>query len=407
MVMHDILNRTKVKQKFGFTNFQNKVCQTNKKHLKMKKTVAFGQKLVVFALIAVFGAGFVMTPFASADNISSEINRLQQENAEYNDKIAKLEDQAVGYEDAIKKLAAKIAALQGKINENTRQQERLKTEIAEAEKELQQQKELLGQNIRTMYLEGDMSTLEMLASSKDLSDFVDKEQYRNAVQDKIKVTLEKIQALRLKLKSQKDAVDLLLKEQVAQRGQLDASRQQQHSMLAYNESQREAFNKKTEKNDERISELIAAQRQANFKPDGGYYFLRFPGNAQDINPTNYPYASAGFGMSPGPGCVDNDGPDKWGYCTRQCVSFAAWAVEASGRDAPMYYGNARDWVSAAYARGIPVYRTPKPGDVAISTSGYWGHAMYVKSVSGDSFYSLEYNGGLNGLPSHQSRTWNY
>lgn len=385
-----MISKTKVKQKLH----------------KMKNKVSVSQKVLVLLLIAVTVVGFVASPFAKAENISSEISRLQQENAEYDEKIADLEEQAVGYEDAIEKLAAKIAALQGKIDENTSQQARLKNEIAEAEKELQKQKDLLGINIRAMYLEGDISTLEMLASSKDLSDFVDKEQYRNSVQDKIKVTLEKIQALRLKLKSQKEAVDLLLQEQVAQQGQLSASRQKQHDMLAYNQAQREAFNNKTEKNQKRIEELIAAQRQANFNPDGGYYFLRFEGAVRDFDPANYPYANAGFGMSPGPGCVDNDGPDKWGYCTRQCVSFAAWAVEASGREAPMYYGNARDWVSAAYARGVSVHRSPMPGDVAISTSGYWGHAMYVKSVSGNSFYSLEYNGGLNGLPSHQYRVWN-
>src|SRR5690606_36989280 len=117
---------------------------------------------------------------------------------------------AVGYEDAIKKLAAQIEALQAKIDENTRQQKRLEREIKQAEKELEIQKELLGQNIRTMYLDSGMTTLEMLASSKDISEFVDKEQYRNAVQSKIQSTLKKIQALHLKLRSQKDAVDMLL-----------------------------------------------------------------------------------------------------------------------------------------------------------------------------------------------------
>ena len=339
-----MISWTKVKQK------------TKQNYNQMKKTILFGQKLALLALLVVFAAGFVITPFASADNIQSEINRLQAQNAQYDAKVDALEDQAVGYRDAIEKLAAKIEALQGRINENVRQQKRLQREIAEAEKELERQKELLGQNIRTMYLEGDISTLEMLASSKDLSDFVDKEQYRNAVQDKIKQTLDKITALRLKLKTQKEAVDLLLKEQVAQQAQLNTSRQKQRSMLAYNQSQQDAFNRKTEKNQQRIDELIASQRRANFSPDGGYYFLRFPGPVGGFNPGSYPYRNAGFGMSPGPGCVDNDGPDAWGYCTRQCVSYAAWAVQASGRQAPMYYGNARDWVAAAYARGIPVYR---------------------------------------------------
>jgi peptidoglycan DL-endopeptidase CwlO len=371
----------------------------------MKKKISFRQKLTVFALTGLLAVGFLASPFATAQSFQEEINRLQAENAHNQAHVAALEDQAVGYQDAIKKLAAQIAAMQGKINQNTREQQRLRGEIAQAEKELEYQKNLLGQNIRSMYLEGDISTLEMLASSKDLSEFVDKEQYRTSVQDKIKTTLDKIQALRLQLKSQKEAVDLLLKEQLAQQAQLNASRQQQNDMLSYNSSQQATFNAKTEKNRQRIDELIAVQRRANFNPDGGYYFLRFPGAARDFNPGGYPYRNAGFGMSPGPGCVDNDGPDAWGYCTRQCVSYAAWAVKASGRQPPMYYGNARDWVAAAYARAVPVYRSPQPGDVAISTSGFWGHAMYVESVSGTSFTTSEYNTYLDGRLTYQTRNY--
>ena len=111
-------------------------------------------------------------------------------------------------------------------------------------------------------------------------------------------------------------------------------------------------------------------------------------------------------MSTAPGCVDNDGPDKWGYCMRQCVSYAAWAVERSGRTAPRYYGNAKDWVSAARNDGIPVYTSnPQPGDVAISTAGTWGHAMYVEQVSGNQIYVSQYNQQLNGQYSTQWRTW--
>ena len=111
-------------------------------------------------------------------------------------------------------------------------------------------------------------------------------------------------------------------------------------------------------------------------------------------------------MSTAPGCVDNDGPDRWGYCTRQCVSYAAWAVERSGRNAPMYYGNAKDWVWAAQRDGVPVYTSnPQPGDVAISTAGTWGHAMYVESVSGSQIYISQYNAQLQGEYTTQWRNW--
>jgi len=363
------------------------------------------QRTLVAVLLLVFAAGFLTTPLVKATTVNDQINALQQENASNRNQVVQLRDQATSYQDAVNKLQASISTLQAQINANTAEQTRLQGEITAAEVELAKQKKLLGENIKAMYLEGQITTLEMLASSKDLSDFVDKDQYRNNVKDKIKGTLDKVTALKVQLKEQKQQIESLLAEQKTQQASLEANRMEQSNLLAYNQSQQADFNQKTKDNQKKIDELIASQRRANFNPDGGYYFLRFPGSAHGFNPEAYPYRSAGFGMSPGFGCVDNDGPDEWGYCTRQCVSYAAWAVLASGRSAPKSYGNARDWVGAAYARGIPVYRSPEPGDVAISTSGFWGHAMYVESVSGNTFRTSEYNTYLTGQLSYQTRNF--
>jgi surface antigen len=55
---------------------------------------------------------------------------------------------------------------------------------------------------------------------------------------------------------------------------------------------------------------------------------------------------------------------------------------------------------------VPVYTSnPKPGDVAISTAGTWGHAMYVEDVSGNQIYVSQYNQQLTGRYSTQWRTW--
>ena len=359
----------------------------------------------VSVLVLLLGIGTIPHFKTEALSIQEQISALEAENAQNKRAVSDLQSQATSYQDAITKLQAQIDTLQGQINANTAEQQRLQGEITTAEAELSKQKKVLGENIKTMYLEGQISTLEMLASSKNLSDFVDKQQYRNSVQSKIKATLEKITKLKFELTAKKESVEALLKEQQGQQDQLSSSRSEQASLLAYNESQQADFNAKTRDNQGKIDALIASQRRANFNPDGGYYFLRFRGAVNGFSPDSYPYKNAGFGMSPGPGCVDNDGPDAWGYCTRQCVSYAAWAVLASGRTPPMYYGNARDWVSAAYSRGVTVSRTPQAGDVAISTAGYWGHAMYVESVSGSTFTTSEYNTYLTGTLSYQTRSY--
>ncbi len=363
-------------------------------------------RIAVFtAVIVVLVGGLLWAGSVRADNVSDQIQDLQAQNASYRDTLNQLSALATSYQNAIVQLQAQIDSLQQAIVSSQHESDLLQEQIDQAQKELDRQRSVLGKNIKAMYLEGDVSTLEILASSNNLSDYVNKAEYRNSVQSKVKETLDKINRLKQDLQTKQNALIATIKDQETKKSLLVESQSQQSQMLSFNQTQQADYNQKTKDNQSKIDALIASQRRANFNPDGGYYFIRFPGNVSSFNPDSYPYRNAGFGMSPGPGCVDNDGPDTWGYCTRQCVSYAAWAVVASGRSAPMYWGNARDWVSAAYARGIPVYRTPQPGDIAISTSGYWGHAMYVTGVSGNNFTTSEYNTYLTGQLSYQTRSF--
>lgn len=376
---------------------------------KVKKITALSKLprtavLIVAALLVVGSA--IVPRVAQADSISAEISQLEQANANNRNAIAQLQDEAVSYRDAIARLQSQITLLQGQINDNLAEQAALQAQIEEGQRELERQRKTLGENIKVMYVEGQISTLEILATSKNLSDFVDKAEYRNAVKSKIQDTLIRIAQLQAELKDRKARVEALLAQQQEQQRQLNASRAEQSRMLSYNQSQQADYNRKTKDNQARIDYLIAQQRRANESASpGGYYFLRFSGGVADFNPDSYPYKNAGFGMSTAPGCVDDDGPDEWGYCTRQCVSYAAWAVEASGRKAPKYYGNAKNWVAAARRNGVPIYSNPQPGDVAISTSGTWGHAMYVEKVQDNMIYVSQYNQRLDGRFSYQWRQY--
>lgn len=384
------------------------------KSQKMKKTKlykAFQQTRTMVLAVVLSGVlllGGIIMPRASANNIQDEIQALQEENENNSRQVANLMEVASSYEDAIGKLRGEIGYLQGKINHNLAQQAKLKKQIKQAQIELARQRKFLGEYIKAMYVDDAMSTIEMLATSKDLSEFVDKDAYRNAAQRQVQDTLKKVTKLQSDLKVKQERVDRLLREQQAEQGKLRARQAEQQQLLSANQQKRNEFNARTARNDDRIAELIAQQRAANNSTDGGYYFLRFPGAVRDFSPGGYPYKNAGFSMQLGP-CSHTDSwpdePDAWGYCTRQCVSYAAWAVGASGRDIPMYYGSAKYWVGQAYSNGVPVHRSPQKGDIAISTSGTWGHAMYVEAVEGDQIYVSQYNAGLSGEFSYQWRNW--
>ena len=80
-----------------------------------------------------------------------------------------------------------------------------------------------------------------------MSDFVDKEQYRTSVQDKIKTTVDKIKVLKAELQTKQVEVQALLEQQQAQRTLLDRKRQEQQNLLNVTRSQETEYRKLIEK----------------------------------------------------------------------------------------------------------------------------------------------------------------
>jgi surface antigen/regulator of replication initiation timing len=334
--------------------------------------------LLVVALSLPFGG------FAYAQTLQEQINTLNTQNSGLQAQRQNLIDEADSLEAVIASLQAQINELQAQIDANEARKNDLLRQIAEAEAEIIKQRELLGDNIREMYLEGDISTLEMLASSKDLSEFLDREQYRTEVQNKVKTTLDRINELKAQLEAQKIEVEKILVDQRTIQAQLDVQRAEQTRLLALNESQQNELRSQIASNSSKIADLRRQQAAANARLFGGRGTINVP------DTTGYPWAGVAF---------PNTSADPWGMYKRQCVSYTAWKVWKSGRHMPYWggHGNANQWDDNARAAGIPVDGNPRVGDVAVSNAGYYGHVMYVEAVYGDgTIYVSQYNANWGG-----------
>jgi surface antigen/regulator of replication initiation timing len=356
--------------------------QTIKQKLQNMKTKPHQLfKLIVLLVVALslpFGG------FAYAQTLQEQINTLNTQNSGLQAQRQNLIDEADSLEAVIASLQAQINELQAQIDANEARKNDLLRQIAEAEAEIIKQRELLGDNIREMYLEGDISTLEMLASSKDLSEFLDREQYRTEVQNKVKTTLDRINELKAQLEAQKIEVEKILVDQRTIQAQLDVQRAEQTRLLALNESQQNELRSQIASNSSKIADLRRQQAAANARLFGGRGTINVP------DTTGYPWAGVAF---------PNTSADPWGMYKRQCVSYTAWKVWKSGRHMPYWggHGNANQWDDNARAAGIPVDGNPRVGDVAVSNAGYYGHVMYVEAVYGDgTIYVSQYNANWGG-----------
>ncbi len=215
--------------------------------------------LSLLVVIAIFSGASLYVPLVRADRFQDQINALNATNGQKKDAQNQLGAEASGIADTISKVQAEINAVQAKINDNQAKMAELKVQIKAAEDELIHQKGLLSQTIRAMYLEGDITTVEMLATSKDLSDFFDKQQYRESVRSKIKNTLDKITQLKLDLNTQKQTVEKLLAEQQSLQNQLAGQKAENNRLLSLNQAQQGQLDSEIKANNGKVAELRKQQ----------------------------------------------------------------------------------------------------------------------------------------------------
>lgn len=93
------------------------------------------------------------------------------------------------------------------------------------------------------------------------------------------------------------------------------------------------------------------------------------------------------------------GVDPWSYYKCQCTSFVAQrlnervGVKFNNMYKGYNWGNAKTWDEAAKKTGVKIDSTPKPGSVAQTNAGTFGHVAYVSAVEGDYVVVEEYNHG--------------
>jgi len=354
--------------------------------MKQLNLTSMRKRISIIIIAVVLSAGsFAGVRYVGAQSLQEQINDLQSESNQTKQQVSALKIEAASYQDAINQLQAQINQYQAEINQRQAESDQIKVEIVTAEAELLKQKTLLGQNIKAMYLEGDITTIEMLATSKNLSDYFDKQQYREVVKNKIKTTVDKVTSLKAELQTKKEEVEKIIKQQEELRSATAVQKSEQNRLLGFNKSQQAEYNTQLKDNQSKINELKRLQAIENARLFGGSGGLLGGGG--------YPWGLARCihtGQVEG-SCYNYDwgvGGSIWnwqlgGYGYRNCTDWVAFRVRTAGGYVPSGLGNAKTWDDRGPSYGFVVSSTPRVGSAAVSNSGFYGHVMYVEAVNSD------------------------
>ena len=327
-----------------------------------------------------------------ADKYDDQVKKLQSEADSYQQRASTLGVLASTLQAQLDTLTKQKNEIQAQINTSQAKRNKLEKDIAATEKKIAINKEALGEIVADMYVDSSISPLEMLASSKNIGDYVDKQEYRSSMQDNLNSTIKQIKSLRSQLEKQKKQVENVLRDQKSQKNALAAKEAEQAKLVSDTRGEESAYNGLVAKRNNEISSVraqqAAAMAAAARQSTGGSLNI----GAGSASGGGYPAIWANAEQDT---LVDN-----WGLYNRECVSYTAWKVASTGRYVPHFggAGNANQWPSTTARYGIANGSTPKAGSVAIWYVGTYGHAMYVEAVNGDGTITVsDYNNNMDGL----------
>ncbi len=376
-----------------------------KKRSTTPVSVSFKLRGSLLALAILMAAaapiGFLSQPIRARD-YNAEIQAVQNQIDQYNAEAARLAQEANTLANEVARLENEKAIIQAQIDLSQAEHDRLVAEIKKNEKLIADNQDALGTIMADMYVDSDISPLEMLASSKNISDYMDKQNKRSVIRDSLSLTINKIKTLKKRLEEDKDKVKKVLDDQTNQRNLLAAKQAEQQNLLdatrgeeaAYKRLSEEGMAKKRQLEQEQQAAIAAALRAAGV--GGG----AVPGDPSRGGYPNYLANSDYY----------NPIVDPWGMYARQCVSYTAWKVYQKNGYMPYWggVGNANQWPGNARAAGIPVSTVPRAQSVGVIMAGTYGHVVWVESVNSDGTINIsQYNEYIPGLGwGHYSERYN-
>ena len=359
----------------------------------MPKNKKIGQKIALTTVAGVLALTVAVAPVFSFNNKDAKavsLAELRQQASSLSAQISQNNQAAAELAAQGETLKARIAEFDAQINQTDIQIRlvqnklaQLEIELNNAQKELDRHKVLLRASIKELYKKDDASSVELLVSVSNFSEYFNNKAYLNKLKSSIQESTEKVIALKEQIESQRNEQAKLLKQDQDSRAILAQARAEKDQLLADTQGQEANYRNQANSLRQQQNQVMAAiaERMAA----SGVSIISGSGNG------GYPakWANADYNNPP---------IDSWGMYARQCVSYTAFKVWQSGRNMPYWggRGNANQWPANARAAGYEVDRDPRPGDVAITYNGVYGHAMYVEAVNGRTVTVSQYNYIVNG-----------
>jgi len=344
------------------------------------------------AATLLFGSFYSYSTSVSAtDNCVTE-RCLEAKKAaeEAQENAAEAEEKVDTLEGKIAQLENEIKVLQAKIDTNVQVLEELNAEIEETSAKLKDQQAAFAEVLVKNYFEAaaDSEPILRMASAETVSDYAEREARAATTEEQLGIFANEIKETKQDLEDKKFEVETIVKDQekeqeIISNNQAEQARlkeQYQDDADGYAAEAEEALKIKKEEEDKRAAEIARANRGGRVVASGK---------------NSYPYQSR---------CPQ----ENWYFTGRfilayggyicECTSYAGWKAYEYWGVSISSWGNAMYWGSSAQNHGYTYNSTPEAHTVGVSTSGAYGHVVWIERVNSDGTIDLsEYNNSSSSI----------
>ena len=347
--------------------------------------------LIAAAVVVVASAPMVLVGNrAYGDSYAAQEKAISGQIGEYEKTAEALGKKVTSLEATLKRLDAQYNKARAELRLTQVRYDAVGRDIKQTEADIKQNKDALGDVLSELYIAQQVTPFEMLASSKNISDYIDKQTYQNIIRDSLQEHIGSIDRLKKTLEEKQAEIGVLLARQKAQERSLAAKQKEQRNLVAQTKGEQRAYQQIVDQNRSYLKSMSEQQRA---------FFERrqASGNARagvigDISFSDWSGNTPCGGGYPSKWCsIGQDTVvDNWGLYNRECVSYSAWRAVQMGKYVGNFngQGNAMEWPDSAVAfSGAKIVTKPQVGDVAImpATPGLApiGHSMNVEKIVDD------------------------
>lgn len=185
-----------------------------------------------FAILALFLLSFATIPTVYAtlqddlNNVNEKIDEAKDELAGIRSQKNTLQGQVNAFSREVSNIEYQISLTNSKISLLNRQIRETETKLEQAKKDLEKAQNQLSELIKVMYEDGQLSTVEIVAKSGSFSEFVNRSEYMEQMQVKVKENADKVVAIKKDLEAKQQLLESNKKEALELREQQIGQREE-------------------------------------------------------------------------------------------------------------------------------------------------------------------------------------